>query len=106
MVRTYDLANNPIVRGASWKFVCNYLQADGVTPIDGLEFCTAQMRVRRAGDDDLVWPATIDAGTGKITVLRDPDDTTALNFSAAVYFVDVIFTGETRTILTGSLPTR
>ena len=104
-VRNYDLQKNPVVRGATWEFAVRYLQPDGETPID-LTGCTARMRVRRSGDDDLTWTAAITVGTGTISVARTAAETTALNFSAAVYFVDIIFPTKTVTILTGAIYTK
>lgn len=104
-VRNYDLTKNPVVRGASWEFAVRYLQPDGNTPVD-LTGCTARMRVRRSGDEELTWTAVVTVGTGTISVARTTAETTALNFSSAVYFLDVIFPSKTVTLLTGAIFTK
>jgi hypothetical protein len=105
-VRIYDLKKNPIIRGASWKFEVNYLEPDGTTPMPGLASATAKLRIARSGDTPIVWTGTINSGTGKITFTLTPVQSAALNFSQATYFLDIEFPSETRTILTGPIPTR
>lgn len=90
-------ANLIIEQGADWQPVFQYLDEDGMTPID-LTGYSARMQIRQTAWDPTVLAdmttgngkITISAPTGEVAIHLTAAETSALSFATAVYDLEIV----------------